>query len=156
MNWGRKHPVHYPPIGKHNAPVIIFLTVNSKDRKKIFTTSRVHEILLKCWTQADAWLVGRYVIMPDHIHLFCAPGNQKQSVSLLKWVSYWKSISAQAWPDPSDDPVWHRHFWDTQLRHTDSYDKKWDYVLQNPIRANLSANTDDWPYQGECNILRWY
>ena len=98
--------------------------------------------------------VGRYVIMPDHVHLFCAPAALHPK-PLLQWVSFWKSRSAQHWPRPNDKPVWQRHFWDTQLRRGESYDQKWDYVLQNPLRAGLAECVDDWPFQGELNILRW-
>ena len=39
---------------------------------------------------------------------------------------------------PNDRPIWQRHFWDTQLRRGESYDQKWDYVMQNPVRAGLA------------------
>jgi len=155
MDWERKHPVHHEPLERHNRPVIIFVTVCSKDRKKIFATQQVHALLLDCWTRAGAWLVGRYVIMPDHIHLFCAPENSQRSISLQRWVTYWKSLASLAWPVASDEPVWQRHFWDTQLRRNESYDQKWDYVVQNPIRAGLAGGVADWQFQGECNVLRW-
>jgi len=35
----------------------------------------VHDLLCSVWREATAWLVGRYVIMPDHVHLFAAPGD---------------------------------------------------------------------------------
>jgi len=155
MDSGRKHPVHHAPHERHNQPVIVFVTVCSKDRKKIFATRQVHELLLDCWSRTDTWLVGRYVVMPDHIHLFCAPGNSSRSVSLQRWVTYWKALATLAWPVPGDEPVWQRHFWDSQLRRDESYDAKWDYVVQNPVRAGLVEGVGDWGYQGECNVLRW-
>jgi putative transposase len=92
--------------------------------------------------------------MPDHIHLFCAPAAWP-IVSLPKWVRFWKSLATQSWPQPSHRPIWQRHFWDTQLRHGESYDEKWDYVMQNAVRAGLVLHPDDWAYQGELNILPW-
>jgi putative transposase len=74
---------------------------------------------------------------------------------LLQWVSYWKSISARRWPRPEEAPVWQRHFWDTQLRRGESYEEKWQYVRENPVRAGLVTDTHDWPYQGVLNELRW-
>jgi REP element-mobilizing transposase RayT len=82
---GRKHPVHMLPIRRHNEPVIVFLTVCSKDRKRIFARQDTGKIIVDAWREARSWLVGRYVIMPDHIHLFCAPGVFP-SEPLSQWV----------------------------------------------------------------------
>jgi len=39
------------------------------------------------------------------------------------------------------------------LRSSESYSQKWDYVRENPVRAGLVANADDWPWQGEVESL---
>jgi REP element-mobilizing transposase RayT len=99
-------------------------------------------------------MLGRYIIMPDHLHLFCAP-REVHPQPLTQWVAYWKSHSARNWPDRAQSPIWQRHFWDTQLRRGESYDAKWDYVVANPMRAGLVSRSEDWPYQGELHELRW-
>jgi hypothetical protein len=43
----------------------------------------------------------------------------------------------------------------TQLRRSENYTEKWQYVLRNPVRAKLVENIEDWPYQGEMNVLMW-
>jgi hypothetical protein len=48
-----------------------------------------------------------------------------------------------------------RDFWDTQLRRQESYDSKWEYVISNPVRAGLVKEPNDWPFQGELNVLPW-
>ena len=95
-------------------------------------------------------MVGRYVIMPDHIHLFCSPATQ-DAVGVAQWVTYWKRLVSQQLPKLQ--PMWQRDCWDTQLRHHESYSEKWEYVGNNPVRAGLAAVADDWPYQGIVNHL---
>ncbi|PYL84056.1 MAG: hypothetical protein DMF17_11920 [Verrucomicrobia bacterium] len=151
---GRKHPPHFPPIERHNTAIIIFVTVCTKNRKRILADNAAHEVLRLAWQTKPSWLIGRYVVMPDHVHLFCAPA-EFPSRPLLKWVSFWKSAAARNWPHRDQLPLWQRHSWDTQLRRGENYDEKWEYVLQNPVRAGLVARTEDWRYQGELNILRW-
>ncbi len=151
---GRKHPVHQPAYEQHNIPVIVFLTVCSKDRKPILANDKIHALIREAWKVADEWMVGRYVILPNHIHLFCAPGTFPP-LALTRWVNFWKSHVARRWPHRTDAPVWQRHFWDTQLRRGESYDLKWDYVVENPVRAGLAAREEDWPFQGEPNVLPW-
>jgi putative transposase len=151
---GRKHPAHMPLVERHNEPVIVFLTVCSKDRKRIFACSDAAEVIVNAWQEAKSWLVGRYVIMPDHIHLFCVPGVVPPE-ALKQWVRYWKNIASKNWPRPNEHPIWQRDFWDTQLRRHENYGSKWEYVLENPVRAGLVAKSEDWPLHGGLNVLHW-
>jgi REP element-mobilizing transposase RayT len=150
----RRHPPHFPPIECHNTPIIIFLTVCTKNRKQLLASEVSHCLLGAAWAKQPTWLVGRYTIMPDHIHLFCAPADLIP-MPLESWVRFWKFYVTKHWHDPSQLPIWQRHFWDTQLRKSESYEEKWDYVFENPVRAHLVKKSEDWPYQGELNLLDW-
>ncbi len=151
----RKAPAHPPPLGQHNRAIIIFLTVCTDKRKPLLAHDDVHGLLLKSWQEAAAWQVGKYVVMPDHIHLFCAPGSLG-SVPLTRWIAFWKSRVSQHWPRPTEHPLWQKSFWDTQLRREENYDAKWEYVRSNPVRHGLVAQAERWPYQGEVNVLDWH
>jgi putative transposase len=151
---GRKNPPHFPVTERHNTPIIVFVTVCTKDRKPILANNDVHRVLIQAWQTTPSWLVGRYIAMPNHIHFFCAPAEFPPR-SLDKWMNFWKSIVARNWPHCSKSPIWQRHFWDTQLRREENYDDKWEYVFQNPVRAGLVMRAEEWPYQGELNVLRW-
>jgi hypothetical protein len=35
------------------------------------------------------------------------------------------------------------------IRHGESYSEKWQYVRQNPVRAGLVDDPDEWPWQSE-------
>src|SRR3954447_4400317 len=85
----RKHPVHHPVHERHNRSLIVFVTVCTKDRKSLLANPEAHELLRTVWTGARNWVVGRYVIMPDHIHLFCAPLPLVPE-ALQPWVGFWK------------------------------------------------------------------
>ena len=150
----RHRPVHQPLVEQHNRSIIVFLTVCTKGRQPLLANRRTHQALGEAWTQADHWLVGRYVIMPDHLHLFCAPGRLPVK-PLINWVRYWKASVSKS-VGAGEGSFWQADFWDTQLRRHESYAAKWDYVRNNPVRAGLAAGPDDWPYQGEQNLLRWH
>jgi REP element-mobilizing transposase RayT len=132
-------------------PTIVFLTVCTKDRASWLNQIEVHSLLDAIWRQADAWLVGRFVIMPDHIHLFVAPSMTE--IPLDNWVRYWKSQFTKK--HRNDQHRWQSHHWDRRLRRVDSYAQKWDYVRHNPVRKGLVREPDEWPYQGEIHALRW-
>lgn len=150
----RARPVHALPRERHNQSIIIFLTVCAKDRKRVLANDETHSGIRSAWLMANHWLVGRYLIMPDHLHVFCAPGTIDLR-PLDKWVGYWKGGACEAL-GAGAGTLWQRDFWDTQLRHRDDYALKWDYVRNNPVRAGLVTRSEDWPYQGELNVLRWH
>src|SRR5207244_1582695 len=130
---GRKHPIHLDVHDRRDTLLIVYLTVCTKERKPILANPETHELLRAAWREARLWLVGRYVVMPDHIHLFCAPATHlggtssvssqnsgetdlgrhggRLSSSLEKWTPFWKSQSARHWPNPKRASAWQRHFW---------------------------------------------
>ena len=65
----RRHPAKGVFIFR-GQPTIVFLTVCTQNRTPCLANTRVHDALVASWDDADAWLVGCYLIMPDHIHLF--------------------------------------------------------------------------------------
>lgn len=146
----RKHPAHglLVPRGR---PVIVFLTVCTKDRTPWLADTGVHLLLRDVWSGASDWMVGRYVVMPDHVHLFAAPGAAERPLDT--WVRYWKSQFTKR--HARSDHRWQTDHWDTRLRHDESYQSKWDYVVANPVRRGLAQTPDDWPFQGEIHQLVW-
>jgi putative transposase len=147
----RKRPVHWLPEPEHACP-IVFLTCCSKDRRRCLDRSDVHQALCDAWRTADHWRVGRYVVMPDHIHLFCSP--MPRANALDRWIAYWRSLTTRSLGLPKGY-LWQREYWDRQLRRQESYSEKWDYVRHNPVRAGLVDHPEDWPFQGELNRLEW-
>src|SRR5207247_6382093 len=147
----RKYPTHGVKISSEG-PTIVFLTACAKNRVAWLATDEVHLLLRQVWTEATAWLVGHYVIMLDHIHLFAAPGHP--FVSFDNWVQYWKSQFSKRSP-PAPAHRWETDHWDTRLRNAESYRTKWEYVRNNPVRHGLVERAEDWPYQGSIYDLPW-
>jgi len=134
--------------------VIVYLTVCTKDRKPLLAREAAHLLLRDAWAAADGWLVGRYVIMPDHLHLFCAPGSHEHP-DLGKWVQFRKTVVSSRWMAPQEQPIWQHSFWDSQLRSSESYEDKWEYVRNNPVRKGFCTDPEQWNHQGTMNVLPW-
>jgi REP element-mobilizing transposase RayT len=129
----RSRPVHPLPVDYTNRCTIIFLTVCTKNRQAVLANETNHQHLLAAWRKADHWLVGRYVIMPDHVHLFCSPSTIPAQ-PMDSWVRFWKSLVTKS-VACGEGLLWQTDFWDSQLRRRNNYDAKWKYVLNNPVRA---------------------
>ncbi len=147
----RRHPAKGVLSVPEN-PTIIFLTVCTRKRRPWLNHPECHRALCDVWKGADAWLVGRYILMPDHIHLFAAPGTR--DIAIEKWVGYWKSMTTRKLTELAEG--WQKEGWHHRLRRGESYNEKWWYVRNNPVRKGLVQHCDDWPYQGEINALVWW
>ncbi len=146
----RRKPTHGVRIDSSH-PTIVFVTVCTKERRPWLATPENHDALRSIWQEATAWAVGRYVLMPDHLHLFAAPGRLE--IPLDNWIRYWKSRFTRTRRLPAYQ--WQTDHWDTRLRSDESYEAKWLYVRENPVRGGLVDDAALWPYQGELNRLLW-
>lgn len=146
----RKRPAH-GLITSAGQATIVFVTVCTRERERWLASRTIHNLLIEVWQEASAWLVGRYVVMPDHIHLFAAPGELQEP--LENWIRFWKSQFTRR--HGSKEHRWQSGYWDTRLRRSESYDSKWEYVRNNPVRHGLVSEPDLWPFQGSLIDLPW-
>ena len=131
-------------------PPIYFLTFNTHRRRKLLANDRVHAEFVHFAEEAEKRniAVGRYVLMPDHAHLFIAGGSD---FLLTQWVRMLKRKLSSA--IAAGPPHWQPGFFDHVIRQSESYSEKWEYVRQNPVRARLVTVPEEWPYQGEFTPL---
>ena len=132
-------------------PNWVFLTVCTDKRERWLAQSSVQGALHDIWKNtATAWLVSDYLLMPDHLHLFCAPRDFKFTIE--RWMGFWKDrfSKSQAGIGTFQQGGFHH-----RLRDDESYMQKWQYVRENPVRARLVARPEDWPYFGRVHEIHW-
>ncbi len=83
----RRHPAKGVFIFLNQA-TIVFVTICSRRREKNLANTAVHDALLRAWNKADRWIIGAYVIMPDHFHFFCSPTDM--NLAIEPWITFWK------------------------------------------------------------------
>jgi putative transposase len=133
-------------------PNWVFLTVCTRNRDRWLAQASIQHTLNDVWLYtATAWLVSDYLLMPDHLHLFCAPQDLKFKIE--DWITFWKSRLAKSCPEAG---MFQRGGFHHRLRNGDSYSQKWQYVLENPVRTGLVTKPEDWPYQGKVHEIRWH
>ena len=70
---------------------IYFITTCTFERRPILNSSQVAAILVQEWRTAHkrhGWAIGRYVIMPDHVHFFCRAGLSAKPLGMF--MQNWK------------------------------------------------------------------
>jgi REP element-mobilizing transposase RayT len=103
---------------------IYFITTCVANRRPLLANVSAHEILREEWAGLRArhgWAVGRYVVMPDHVHFFVAP--EPASPKQLKTViGKWKEWTAKRVLRAADGtaPLWQPEFFDHLVRSDES------------------------------------
>ena len=127
---------------------LFFVTFNTADRSSLLANEPVHLAFRNYATRGKEMArvyVGRYVLMPDHTHLFVT-GNDEFDLGL--WIRGLKRAMSKA-IQSTDSEHWQPGFFDHLMRSDESYEGKCQYVRNNPVRAGLVKEADDWPYQAE-------
>jgi putative transposase len=133
---------------------IFFITACTHNRRKLLARDVVHNSFKTFSSHASEHgvTVGRYVLMPDHIHLFTA--FAVDSISLSEWMKALKGTLSKVLKTATfAPPYWEKGYFDHVIRSRESYEAKWEYVRNNPLRAGLVQHVEDWPYAGQINEL---
>ena len=133
-----------------------FVTFNTYKKRNFLATSELHKTFISFCQRARQEHnveVGRYVIMPDHIHLFIRLDPEKR---LASWIQSLRSVLGKTLIAKGiNKPHWQEGFFDHVMRSSESYGEKWQYIQENPVRAGLCETVQSWPYQGEINRLSY-
>jgi putative transposase len=177
---------HNPAPGVHinlGQSNLVLLTVTTEKRNPWLANEIAHRLLHETWSEAKAWLVGDFLLMPDHLHCFCAPHDLQFTIET--WISYWKrefvlkvkglastlappatgsgtkptasAVGGARLPTslPSSDWKFQSRGWHHRMRDGENYSEKWLYVQENPVRKGLCKRIEDWPFKGKVFDLIW-
>ena len=94
----RRHPSRNSVMTHlDNRAIMLYVTVVTGKRNAILADKAVQDCIVAAWKAAADWLVGRYVIMPDHIHFFCAPATYPPP-DFHRWMKQWKAQVSRSFP----------------------------------------------------------
>jgi putative transposase len=87
---------------------------------------------------SQRWYLKLLLLMPDHLHMLIGvPGDAQLSNLIRDFKPITIRIASIAWQ---------RNFFDHRLRHNESLNEKVAYIRENPVRAALIAEGEEWPY----------
>jgi putative transposase len=147
-------PLHKPRLRRldwlYTDSPAYYLTACVERKRTLLANTQIHEAFIGFAEEAARRevYVGRYTIMPDHVHLFAALSPRAPALS--KWMKALKGTLSEVLRELKvTGPYWEKGFFDHVLRSEESYAQKWLYVRENPVRGGLVAKSEDWPFQGE-------
>jgi putative transposase len=75
---------------------IYFITTCTFKRRPILASKQAAQVLVDEWQNAHdrhGWAIGRYVIMPDHVHFFCSA--ELDAKALPAFMQAWKQWTSK-------------------------------------------------------------
>ncbi|MBX7211856.1 MAG: hypothetical protein K1X78_26355 [Verrucomicrobiaceae bacterium] len=131
---GRRTPAK-GVLPTYDGATTLWCTVCTEDRAGWCATDEVMSLLHDIWQNvATAWLVGDYLLMPDHVHFFCSPAEGKY-FEVERWTLFWKDRFSKRCGDP--EWPWQRGVFHHRLRSEGEYSEKMTYMRNNPVRKAL-------------------
>jgi REP element-mobilizing transposase RayT len=107
----------------------------------------VAQIVLDRWRRFDGvrYRLHAWVIMPNHVHVVV---QTIAPCDLASAVEGWKSCSARKINKIfcRRGAVWQREYWDRFIRDEQHYQRAVAYVHENPVKAGLVSQAEDWPW----------
>jgi REP element-mobilizing transposase RayT len=87
--------------------------------------------------------IGSWVVMPNHIHaLLCPLRDLSSVVSGIKVASAKEANRLLG----RTGPFWSRDYFDRWMRNSAEEKRVIRYIENNPVRAGLCREAEDWPY----------
>ena len=127
---------------------VFFVTSTTFNRTPILRYERAARLFLDVmftYRNEGRFLVHEFVLMPDHFHLIITPSeilSLERAIQRIKGgcsFRYGKEIN-------SKKDIWQPGFTSHRITNLSDYEQHREYILQNPVRAELVAKPDEYPY----------
>ena len=141
------------PRSYYRGPQWYFLTACTQDRTPRLHDEKLVSVLLAMMTasaQRNLLNIIAYCFMPDHLHLLI--GGTSDTSDGLAFMRSFKQQSGFAFQRSSGERLWQRKYYDHILRPREHWESVAWYIWTNPVRKELCARAEDWPFSGSQTI----
>ncbi len=143
-----------------------FVTFSCFKRRRLLQAGRSKKIMIAMLGEElgkhDGCCIG-FVMMPNHVHaLVWFPDPRAVSPFMNKWKdrssrsiqtlyrdhfpNYWSKVGQER-------RVWQARYYDFNVDSPEKVQEKLDYMHSNPVRAELVARPEDWPFSSARHYL---
>src|SRR6185503_12001212 len=97
-------------------------------------------------TSEERFALIAYCFMPDHVHLLVE--GQVDDSDALRLIRAAKQYSGFYFKQRFGQQLWQRYGFERTLRDDEATLSVARYILENPVRARLVRNPEDYPFSG--------
>jgi putative transposase len=113
------------------------------------TARRVLALLLEC-AAGHSYRLHAYCLMPDHVHILAEGAND--GCDLREFIRLFKQRTAFEFRNSHGDTLWEKSYYDHILRTADRMEDVACYIWWNPVRKEICARPQEFPYSGSQTI----
>ena len=129
---------------------IYFITFNTWEKLELTPPARLAVFDACRFFDAQRYNLFTFVVMPDHVHMLIQPlpKTAQETWSLSSILHSIKSYSAKQIPKvmPHMGTVWQPERYDRIIRTDQEFQATWNYICQNPVKANIIDGTGHYPF----------
>ncbi|MEW6199183.1 MAG: DUF1156 domain-containing protein [Planctomycetota bacterium] len=140
----RRHLPHWQTGGS-----VYFVTFSTR---KVQLPDACRQIILDACRHWDGTKIRLHLacVMPDHVHAIMEPLSEAEGRfhDLSKVLHSIKSFAAHEVNKVLNrtGPLWEEESWDRIIRDEKDYEEKWNYILNNPVKAGLADSAERYPF----------
>lgn len=126
-----------------------FVTWCCADRQPLFTERVTVDLVWAQFLRAcerSGFVIVAYCFMPDHVHLLIEATSEQADAK--GFFSLAKQFSGYAYAQSCHGRLWQRYCYEHVLRTDETTRRVARYIVENPVRAKLVANVQDYPFTG--------
>jgi REP element-mobilizing transposase RayT len=86
-----------------------------------------------------------WVVMPNHAHMLCSPCPGYSLAGITHSIKSFTASEANKILNRSGR-FWQKEYFDRYIRNAKQFAKTVAYIENNPVKANLCAKPEDWPF----------
>ena len=105
--------------------------------------SIVQEALL--FHDESKYRLAAWTVMPNHVHLLCTPSVGYSLAEIVHSLKSYTSSEANKLLNRKGR-FWQKEYFDRYIRNARHYARVVSYIEDNPVKANLCAKPEDWPF----------
>lgn len=135
----------------HHSGQSHFITFTCYHRYRYFVSAGAYDLFLVClenMRRKFAMCVYGFVVMPEHVHLLVSEpgtgGTLADAMHHLK-LSFVKRLRALGYKTELG-PFWQKRYYDRNVRDSDEFNIKLDYLHHNPVKRGLVRDAADWKW----------
>jgi REP element-mobilizing transposase RayT len=156
------------------------LTPQEEQRLKYLKSKKIQEYLDngigECWLQkaeiaqmvmnairyfdGTTYVSHAFCIMPNHVHWLVTPKerygaseNDSLLVPIMHTLKSFTSNQANKMLNRTG-PFWSREYYDHRIRNSEQFRRILVYILENPIKAGLCHDWQQWPWTSSSETIR--
>ncbi|MHC5938700.1 REP-associated tyrosine transposase [Nostoc sp.] len=129
---------------------VYFITFNTWEKLELSLEAREIVFNSCLFFDKNRYRIFVLVVMTNHVHLLIQPllKSENEFWSLSSIMKSIKGYSAKQIPKVMKHigTVWQDERYDRIVRNDQEFQQYWEYIRQNPVKAELSSSPENYPF----------